>query len=337
MRPALLAFSPAFLALSVVLASWGCPAARPAAALELGLPIACEPGRDCWIPRYVDLDPGPGFRDFMCGDLGADAHSGIDFAIPDLAAMRAGVPVLAAAAGRVRNVRDGMEDVSVDRIGMAAVEGRNCGNGVVVAHGDGWETQYCHLRRGSVTVRPGQEVQAGQELGLVGMSGEASFPHVHLSVRQGDRQVDPFRGTGGGPDCGPGSAPLWTQAALAQLAYAPLLLTGSGLAGEPPRWEDVQEGRHAAALRRDAPALILWVEGMALRAGDRLRYRISAPDGSTVLDDERTEAKAQARFFRYVGRKRPDGGWPSGTWQGEVTLSRDGTPPVSLRRTIEIE
>jgi hypothetical protein len=170
------------------------------------------------------------------------------------------------------------------------------------------------------------------------MSGEASFPHVHLSVRQGDRRVDPFRGTEGGPDCGPGTAPLWTAAALARLAYAPLLLTGSGFAGEPPRWEDVQEGHHAgASLPRDAPALILWIEGMALRAGDRLRYRITAPGGSAFLDDDRVEAKAQARFFRYVGRKRPDGGWAPGTWHGEVTLSRDGTSPVSLRREVEIE
>ena len=109
------------------------------------------------MPRYVDLDPGPGFKDYMCGTrLGEDGHSGTDFAIPSLAAMRAGVPVLAAADGRVRNIRDGMEDVSVAVIGQAAIEGRNCGNGLAIQHGDGWETQYCHLRKGSVAVQPGE-------------------------------------------------------------------------------------------------------------------------------------------------------------------------------------
>ena len=245
MRPAHLAAHLALLA---------CLAAAPAAALELGLPIDCEPGTSCWIPRYVDLDPGPGFKDFMCGDLGADKHSGTDFAIADLAAMRAGVPVLAAAAGKVRNMRDGMEDVSVETIGMAAIEGRNCGNGVVIMHGDGWETQYCHLRQGSVAVRPGDEVEAGQQLGLVGMSGEASFPHVHLSVRQGQDEVDPFRGTSGGPACGPGTAPLWSAALREQLAYAPLLLTGSGLTGSQPDWGEVQDGQHRpASLPRGRP------------------------------------------------------------------------------------
>ena len=221
---------------------------------------------------------------------------------------------------------------------MAAIEGRNCGNAVVIAHGQGWETQYCHLRKGSVTVRPGQEVVAGQQLGLIGMSGEASFPHVHLSVRQGDAEVDPFRGTGSGPACGLGSAPLWSAATRSKLAYAPLLPTGSGFAGAPPRWEDVQDGRYAGpTLPADAEALVLWVEGFALRAGDRLAYRITAPDGSTFFSDERTEAKSQARFFRYAGRKRPSGGWPSGLWHSEVTLSRDGQTPVTLRREIEIE
>lgn len=302
-------------------------------ALELGLPIACRPGTDCWIPRYVDLDPGPGFKDFMCGDLGADGHSGTDFAIPDLAAMRAGVPVLAAAAGRVRNVRDGMEDVSVEQIGMAAIEGRNCGNGVVIMHGDGWETQYCHLRKGSVMVRPGEEVAAGRQLGLVGMSGEASFPHVHLSVRQGDKQVDPFRGVAGGPACGLGEAPLWIDPP----AYAPLLLTGSGFAGTQPSWQEVQEGRHAGPmLPVDSPALVIWTEGFALHAGDRLDYRITAPDGTVFFRDSRVEAKGQARFFRYVGKRRPPEGWSAGIWQGEVTLSREGQAPVSLRREIEL-
>jgi hypothetical protein len=319
------------------LAFLACLAATSATVLELELPIACEPGTDCWIPRYVDLDPGPGFRDFMCGDLGADKHSGTDFAIPNLAAMREGVPVLAAAAGKVRNTRDGMEDVSVETIGMAAIEGRNCGNAVVIMHGDGWETQYCHMRQGSVAVRPGDEVEVGQKLGLVGMSGEASFPHLHLSVRQGEAEVDPFRGTAGGPDCGPGTVPLWSAPAGERLAYAPLLLTGSGLAGQPPRWEDVQEGRHAArVLPQDAEALVLWVEGMALHAGDRLSYRITAPDGSAFFDDSRVETKRQARFFRYVGRRRPPTGWPTGVWRSEVTLSRDGVEPVSLRREVEL-
>ena len=72
------------------------------------------------------------------------------------------------------------------------LKGRECGNGVVLRHKGGWETQYCHLKQGSVLVKSGQEVWAGQELGFVGQSGKAAFPHVHLSVRKDGKVVDPF-------------------------------------------------------------------------------------------------------------------------------------------------
>jgi hypothetical protein len=308
-----------------------------AAALELGLPLQCEPGRSCWMPRYVDLDPGPGFADYMCGTrLGENDHSGTDFAIPSLAAMRAGVPVVAAADGHVRNTRDGMDDVSVETVGKAAIEGRNCGNGVVIRHGDGWETQYCHLRKGSVAVQPDQEVKRGQVLGMVGMSGEASFPHVHLSVRRGEDRVDPFRGVEGGPACGPGEAPLWQPEVLAKLAYLPVMLTHVGFAPQQPRWEQVQNGDFdAASLPVAAPALILWLDAFGIAEGDLVSWRITGPDGSVLFEDARTEAKSQARSFRFVGKRRPPDGWPPGAYTGTVTIARDGAP--TQERSLRVE
>ena len=309
----------------------------PAGAIELGLPLACTPGETCWIPRYVDHDPGPGFRDYMCGRLGTDGHSGTDFAIRNLAEMQSGVPVRAAAAGAVRGMRDGMEDVSVQEIGMAAIEGRNCGNGVVLEHADGWETQYCHLRKGSVTVHSGERVAAGQQLGLVGLSGETSYPHVHLSVRKDGEQVDPFQGLGEAPACGAGAEPLWSPALAARLPYLPLLLTNAGLAGARPEWGDVQAGGHAAAvLPADSAVLVLWLEAFALEAGDVVGWRITGPDGEEVFADSRPEAKGQARAFRFAGRKAPPGGWPRGRYTGTVTLERPGAPRQQLTREVEL-
>ena len=39
----------------------------PAQTLSLSLPIDCEPGLTCWIPNFVDMDPGPGIQDYTCG------------------------------------------------------------------------------------------------------------------------------------------------------------------------------------------------------------------------------------------------------------------------------
>lgn len=70
-----------------------------------------------------------------------------------MADLRAGVPVYPAAPGTVRSVRDGEPDTGYSEETRASIDGKECGNGVVVSHGDGWETQYCHLKNGSVAVR----------------------------------------------------------------------------------------------------------------------------------------------------------------------------------------
>jgi len=154
---------------------------------ELIIPLECEIGKDCDIQNYMDHKPGVGFQDYQCGGLGYDGHKGTDFRLPNLKWMREGVQVVASADGRVRAIRDEMPDISGQ---LKSIEGKEAGNSVAVMHGNGWETQYSHLRLGSVTVKPGQEVKAGQALGLVGLSGKTEFPLVHLAVRQRGKPVD---------------------------------------------------------------------------------------------------------------------------------------------------
>ncbi|WP_374448607.1 M23 family metallopeptidase, partial [Stella sp.] len=149
----------------LALVAWDGAAA--AEGIRLGLPIDCRPGVDCWVVNYVDRDPGPGRKDYRCGAMSYDGHNGTDIAIRDLKAMRDGVPVLAAADGVVRAVRDEMADVNFRDAGPEAIAKRECGNGVVVDHPGGWQTQYCHLRKGSVRVKPRDRVTAGQPVGLV--------------------------------------------------------------------------------------------------------------------------------------------------------------------------
>jgi len=74
--------------LALLVAALPLPAA--AAPPALILPLACHSHRDCWIANHADLDPGPGFRDYACGELTYDGHKGTDFAIRDRAAMADG-------------------------------------------------------------------------------------------------------------------------------------------------------------------------------------------------------------------------------------------------------
>ena len=118
----------------------------------LELPVACDFVDECSIQKYFDHDPGPGRLDYACGRLSKDGDTGTDFRLRNYPAMYAGVSVLAAADGVVRAVRDGMDDISVREIGHEAIMGREAGNAVVLNHGNGWETQYSHLKHGSIDV-----------------------------------------------------------------------------------------------------------------------------------------------------------------------------------------
>ena len=122
--------------------------------IGLALPIQCRVGVDCEIQNYVDRDPGPGAKDYTCGSRSYQDHNGVDFRLPTLARQRQGVAVLAAADGRVLRVRDGVADVSVRAAGAQSVDGRECGNAVVIGHEGGFETQYCHMANGSVRAKP---------------------------------------------------------------------------------------------------------------------------------------------------------------------------------------
>ncbi|NJP51960.1 M23 family metallopeptidase [Streptomyces sp. SBST2-5] len=60
--------------------------------------------------------------------------------------------------------------------------GRILGNHLVLDLGDGTYALYAHLQRGSLTVREGERVRAGQVLARVGNSGNSTEPHLHFQL-----------------------------------------------------------------------------------------------------------------------------------------------------------
>ena len=297
--------------------------AVPLAALELGLPLACMPGTDCWLVRLVDHDPGPDFADHSCGTLGSDGHDGTDFAIADPQRMAAGVPVLAAAAGVVQGVRDGMPDQPPQGRLVHDFADRNCGNGVLLRHVDGWETQYCHLRQGSVRVAAGDRVEAGQPLGLVGMSGEANFPHVHLSVRREGVGIDPFTGTPGADRCGGPGTPLWSAPLRDGLAYVEVPIAVVGLTDHVPDRDAIVAGTAGAPdLASSSPALVGYALAYGLRPGDRLEISIRGPDGAEVSTAGFDLDQEAPRATRAAGKRAPSQGWLPGIYRVEARVLR---------------
>ena len=320
--------------LAALVAPWTSPAAADGIALDF--PLDCSSTR-CTVQKYYDDDPGPGRMDYACGRLTNDGDTGTDIRVPDFPAMEHGVPVLAAAAGVVRATRDGMDDVSVREIGHTALAGRDAGNSVAIDHGDGWETQYSHMRKGSIAVKPGERVEAGQRLGLIGLSGNTEFPHLNFVVRYQGKTLDPFVGLSEFRACGDARAPLWSPAALAALPYRPTGPLIAGFAVERPGADPARHGAYAAkSLAADAPALVLWADVYGVQAGDRQRFHIVGPDGRTVHENETPIAASNILWFAFSGLKRPPAGWQPGVYQGTYELTRSGEVLVSMTESVEI-
>jgi len=292
--------------------------------LQLALPLACDTETGCLIQNYFDHDSGPAFSDYSCGGLGYDGHNGIDFRLRNLSVMHAGAPVYAGAAGRVRAARDEMPDISVLETGQRmAIKGREAGNSVAIQHGGGWETQYSHLKRGSIRVGPGDEVQAGQVLGLVGLSGKTQFPHVHFTVRFRGEPVDPFVGLSKDFECGDQSGSLWSPAALKKLSYRPTGVIQTGFSQRQPEMEAIAAGGdNQNIIDAGADAIVFWVELFGIQRGDEQVLKIFDPHGRVLAERRKEFPKDKAQWFSYVGKRRTGADWPTGSYRAAFTLYR---------------
>jgi murein DD-endopeptidase MepM/ murein hydrolase activator NlpD len=97
-----------------------------------------------------------------------ESHPGIDVAVP------VGTPVRASGGGRV----------------AAAGYDPDYGMFVLLRHPAGYETMYGHASR--LVAAEGDNVQAGQVIGLSGNSGRSTAPHLHFEIRRDGKSIDPL-------------------------------------------------------------------------------------------------------------------------------------------------
>jgi hypothetical protein len=300
-----------------------------AEALELELPLACTLGTDCWVQQYPDHDKGPGAVDFTCGTATYNGHSGTDFRVRDT---RSNIQVVAAADGTVKAIRNTVEDkLAANDADLKAVSTIECGNGVVISHPGGFETQYCHMRKGSITVRAGQPVKAGENLGRVGFSGRAAFTHLEFILRRAGKKLDPFSGELG-RDCNADDTSLWSKKAQSLLTYQPTTVLDFGWHSGKVETAMVEKGEITReAPRSDWPALVAYARLINLQKDDEITLTMRAGEAAPTTNKVKLD-RNKAQYVLFAGKKRGDA-W-KGPYQAELVVTANGQE--KLRRKIDV-
>lgn len=307
---------------------------------SFGLPIDCKVGEDCWIVNYVDVNPDEGMvQDFKCGSKTYDGHKGTDFAVRSMAEVREGVDVLAAMDGTVLRIRDGEDDNAktpemLDNIRAARKE---CGNAVLMDHGRGLHSMFCHLKNGSVRVKPGDEIEKGDVIGQVGQSGLSEFPHVHFGIVWEEAVMDPFTGENNQKGCGMMRSSLWDSEL--NLLYQPLNVFDLGFTDGVPDFKAIQNGQDVPVnLPQNSEAFVFWFGYFGARHGDKITLKITDPDGRLFATREIIQDETRIRQYYYTGRRTENTPLKPGLYSGLIRIERDreGQSPLIRTRTRNI-
>ncbi|MDP9025979.1 MAG: M23 family metallopeptidase [Actinomycetota bacterium] len=125
------------------------------------------------FPSQVPISSPYGPRIAPCGGC-STFHNGVDFT------PGAGAAIFAIADGVVTAREDGTSEY---------------GNFVIITHKIGRDTvtsTYAHMLAGSSAIVLGQTIHVGDFLGLVGMTGEATGPHLHFEIAVNGARTDPI-------------------------------------------------------------------------------------------------------------------------------------------------
>ncbi|HEY8191284.1 MAG TPA: M23 family metallopeptidase [Alphaproteobacteria bacterium] len=334
-----------FIVIAAFLAFFAGPAqAEAPAATEKGaapqflFPVSCSLGEDCWTVNYDDSDAATGSaKDFRCGPRTYDGHDGTDFAIRDWVTMAGGVDVLAAAEGKIVRVRDEMDDLAPSAADLEKLRAdkKGCGNGVLIDHGGGWQTIYCHMKKGSVVVKPDQKVATGQNIGQVGQSGLAEFPHLHFGVIHDGKMIDPFTGGEATAACSATAqgAPMWLEGL--NVDYEPVTIYAAGFEPGEPDFEKIKNRAEGApTVPHVLPVLTFWVSFYGVQEGDNIAITIADPNGDPFASRDIVQDKTRARQFYFVGKKIPHSLLFPGTYTGKAVITRRAADGGTITRDV---
>jgi len=304
---------------------------------ELSLPLDCTIGTNCFIQNYVDMSKGKERSDYNCGILSYDKHKGTDFSI----STKDDFNVLAAATGKVVGTRNNIEDINFKLRNPDIVMNVECGNGVLIQHENGWETQYCHMKQGSITIKVGQLVNKGDVLGKVGLSGFTEFKHLHLSVRKDGIAIDPFSSQAMESGCKGNKYAangLWKHYTALDLKYTDSAIVDFGIKDEFPISEfKARNGDYnKTEIRNNSNLMLFWMDLISPQKGDLLEVSVKYPNNRSRNLNVKVD-QTKVRRFQYFGIKKTTPKWEDGIYQLTYKLRRNGRILSEKELNIKVE
>lgn len=292
---------------------------------KLEMPVDCELGENCWIVNYVDVDPSEDIRaDFTCNPRTYEGHKGTDFGLADRRTMEAGINVLSATSGTVSRVRNNVPDrPALKGMPYDVEEGKECGNGILVdLPQKGWKIAYCHMKESSITVKPGDKIKAGDKIGLIGQSGNADFPHLHISIYHDNITIDPFTGQTDTKGCNQEAHTLWKDTEA--VSYSPVDIYAAGFENAQPVFDQIKIDASAKEfIAVDSDIITLWASFYGVKKDDIIEMEILTPRGESYAARQFVMSKDRAQQFYFIGRKTRSAPLMIGVYTGDIKLSRE--------------
>jgi biotin carboxyl carrier protein len=140
--------------------------------------IAAHAGESPVVNQHSQVEAQEYAIDIMCLDEAGDFYRSEGMVPADFVTY--GEKIYAPCAGKVVKTENSLEDARIfpdpDSLNPA-------GNHVVIEIQPGRYLFLAHLRKGTVTVQPGDTVRAGEVVGMAGNSGNTAWPHLHMHIQ----------------------------------------------------------------------------------------------------------------------------------------------------------
>lgn len=301
---------------------------------QLQWPLSCGVGRDCFIQAYPDVtawtDPSHPV-DYRCGNRTEPGLVGTKIIFKDWNTALADQQVYPVAVGVVKQVVNDFADGDIQHYSKA------CGNSIVIDH-DRWESTYCHLKQGSITVSLGQAVQPSDAIAFVGQSGAATEPQLAFYITRDGVPFDPFlnESIAKASVCKKNAA---RGAWGAEVNYIDAANISAGFAARVVNHLEIKANAvlPQRELNANSPYLLSWVRLQHVMLGDEEKFTLISPNGQTVEERRQRLPGYSADYLSYVSTKAGKSGLTRGDWSSHYELKRGGRIILQKNNTVHIE